>query len=259
MRARAGATVQERIVALIHDRGLAPGAAMPTEPQLMNLLGASRNSVREAVRALQALGIAEIRHGYGTFVGHAPLDVLTPSLTFRVRSRSGHDVRALHDLVEVREILETGLIAGVARTAGEVRIAALDALVTAMPRDAGADRAFHALLYQDCGNALVLQLIGLFWSVYHEVEPALRPPEDRGADIVANHRRIVDALRERDPVAARAAMTRHFRDVKERIAHGATAPTAPTAPTESAAPSESTGPTESAGPTGSTAAATASR
>jgi DNA-binding FadR family transcriptional regulator len=210
--------VQERIVALIHDRQLPPGAALPTEPQLMDLLGASRNTIREAIRALRTLGIVEIRHGFGTFVGRAPLDILSPSLAFRIRSQPGRDVRALHDLVEVREVLETGLIGDVATSASEARIAALDALVTAMARDSGADRAFHALLYEARGNELVLQLIGLFWDVYHQVEPVLGPPEDRAADIVANHRRIVDALRARDPDAAREAMRLHFRDVKARIA-----------------------------------------
>ncbi|MER7277078.1 FadR/GntR family transcriptional regulator [Dactylosporangium sp. NPDC000244] len=208
--------MQDRIVELIHDRELPPGAPMPTEPQLMDLLGASRNSVREAVRALQALGIVEIRHGFGTFVGRASLDVLAPSLTFRVRTGPG-GVRALHDLVEVRELLETGLIGSVAGTVSEARFAALDALVSGMAHDAAADRAFHALLYEGCGNELVLQLIGMFWDVYHEVQGLLAPPEDRIAQTVANHRRIVDALRDRDPEAAREAMRLHFRDVKQRI------------------------------------------
>jgi DNA-binding FadR family transcriptional regulator len=209
--------VQDRIVELIHDQGLPPGAPIPTEPQLMDLLGASRNSVREAVRALQALGIVEIRHGYGTFVGRASLDALTPSLTFRVRTGPGGGVRALHDLVEVRELLETGLIGAVAGTVSEARVAALDALVSAMAHDAAADRAFHALLYDGCGNELVLQLIGMFWDVYHQIGGVLAPPEDRGAQTVANHRRIVDALRARDPEAAREAMRRHFGDVQQRI------------------------------------------
>nr|BFE56058.1 FadR/GntR family transcriptional regulator [Dactylosporangium thailandense] len=208
--------MQDRIVELIHDRELPPGAPMPTEPQLMDLLGASRNSVREAVRALQALGIVEIRHGFGTFVGRAPLDVLAPSLTFRVRTGPG-GVRALHDLVEVRELLETGLIGSVAGTVSEARFAALNALVSGMAHDPAADRAFHALLYEGCGNELVLQLIGMFWDVYHEVQGLLAPPEDRIAQTVANHRRIVDALRDRDPEAAREAMRLHFRDVKQRI------------------------------------------
>ncbi|WP_238012903.1 FadR/GntR family transcriptional regulator [Dactylosporangium sp. AC04546] len=215
MARRAGVTVQERIVELIHDRELPPGAPMPTEPQLMDLLGASRNSVREAIRALQALGIVEIRHGYGTFVGRASIDVLTPSLTFRVRSGGG--IRALHDLVEVRELLETGLIGDVVGTVSDARFAALDALVSAMAHDAGADRAFHALLYEGCGNELVLQLIALFWDVYHEVDGQLAPPAGRSAQVIANHRRIVDALRARDRGAAREAMRLHFHDVKQRI------------------------------------------
>ncbi|NUR71863.1 MAG: FadR family transcriptional regulator [Hamadaea sp.] len=219
MARRSGETVQDRIVALIHDRGLAPGAAMPTEPQLMDLLGASRNSVREAVRALQALGIVEIRHGFGTFVGKASLDVLSPSLEFRIRSGSQGAVKALHDLVEIREILETGLIARVAAgSTSASRLSALDALVTAMQTDLEADRAFHALLYESSGNELVLQLIDLFWQVYHQVEPILGAPDSVMEDIVANHRRIVDALRAKDPVAASDAMQQHFRGVKARIA-----------------------------------------
>ncbi|WP_433443622.1 FadR/GntR family transcriptional regulator [Nonomuraea sp. CA-141351] len=228
MPTRDGASLQERIVALIHERGLAPGAPMPTEVQLMELLGASRNSVREAVRALRALGIVEIRHGHGTFVGHASLDVLTPSFAFRVRSGPG-GIRALNDLVEVRELLETGLIGQVAQSTSAPRLAALDALANGMDRDREADRAFHALLYESCGNELVLQLIGLFWDVYHEVEPTLGPPEERTAEIAVNHRRIVAALRARDAEAAREAMRLHFRDVKARIARAEAQPaSAPT-------------------------------
>jgi DNA-binding FadR family transcriptional regulator len=219
MRVRAGAALEERIIELIHERGLAPGAAMPTEPQLMDLLGASRNSVREAIRALQALGIVDIRHGYGTFVGQASLNALTASLAFRVRARAGHGIRAIHDLVEIRELLETGLIGDVAKArTTEAKLSALDALVTAMAHDPGADRAFHALLYERCGNELVLQLIGLFWDTYHDVEHILGEPADRTDDIIANHRRIVAALRARDPEAARDAMRLHFRDVRLRIA-----------------------------------------
>lgn len=219
MRMRPGAALEERIIELIHERGLAPGAAMPTEPQLMDLLGASRNSVRESIRALQALGIVDIRHGYGTFVGQTSLTGLTTSLAFRVRSRAGQGIRAIHDLVEVRELLETGLIGEVAKArTSEGRLSALDALVTAMAHDPGADRAFHALLYENCGNELVLQLIGLFWDTYHDVEHILGEPADRTADIIANHRRIVSAVRDRDAEAARAAMRLHFSDVRMRIA-----------------------------------------
>jgi DNA-binding FadR family transcriptional regulator len=218
MRRRSGLTLQERIVALVHDRRLEPGAAMPTETQLMDQLGASRNSVREAIRALQALGIVEIRHGHGTFVGTASLAALSPSLSFRVRSGEG----ALRDLVEARELLETGLIGEVAGTLSDARLAALDALVARMLTDPEADKSFHALLYESCGNELVLQLIGLFWDVYHEAVEA------RGygdSDVVANHSRIVGALRTGNSAEARDAMRHHFTEVKARIGRTSGHPT----------------------------------
>lgn len=211
------AALQQRIVRLIHDRRLGPGEPLPTEPQLVDLLGASRNSVREAVRALRALGIVEIRRGLGMFVGEAPLRVFTPSLSFRIRAGENGDVGSLRDLVEVRELLEVGLIGQVAGTLSTARLAALDALVRRMGEDPEADRSFHALLYESAGNALVLQLIQLFWDVYHEVEQTLGPPEDRVAEIEANHDRIVAALRAGDAAVAQDAMRRHFTDVKARI------------------------------------------
>lgn len=73
----------QQILALIHQRGLGVGDSMPTELELIEELAVSRNSVREAVRALRALGIVDIRHGHGTFVGDAPLHALSPALTFR--------------------------------------------------------------------------------------------------------------------------------------------------------------------------------
>lgn len=200
---------------VIHARGLRPGMALPTEPQLVELLGASRNSVREAVRALQALGIVEIRHGYGTFVGDASLSGLSTSLAFRVRAGVG----AIQDLVEVRELLETGLIGTVATDGlSTARLAELDELVAMMAVDSEADRAFHALLYADCGNELVLRLIELFWDTYHEVEHVLGEPAERTEATVGNHRRILDAVRAKDPAAARAAMQKHFAEVRTRIA-----------------------------------------
>lgn len=212
------ATVQDRIVALIHERQLAPGSLLPAEPRLMDVLDASRNSVREALRALQALGIVEIRHGHGTFVSAGSLSALAPSLAYQLRSRPAHDLGAVHDLIEVREVIETGLIGTVAeRGPVDDQLSALDRLVEAMADDPGADRAFHALLYQGTGNQIVLQLIGLFWDSYHAVEDLLGAPEGPLADIIDNHRQIVAALRDADPEAARTAMRVHFTDIRQRV------------------------------------------
>nr|WP_262505854.1 GntR family transcriptional regulator [Streptomyces sp. TRM68367] len=75
--------LQERIKKLIIDRRLPSGAPLRTEPLLMDYLGASRNSVREALKALRAMGIVEIRHGFGTYVGPRSLAPMIEGLAFR--------------------------------------------------------------------------------------------------------------------------------------------------------------------------------
>ncbi|PSK99031.1 GntR family transcriptional regulator [Murinocardiopsis flavida] len=214
-----GPELQDRIIDLILDRGFAPGAAMPSEPRLVEELGASRNSVREALRALHTLGIVEIRHGYGTFVGQAPLTAFAPGLLYSTRQSVRSDPAALGELLEVRRILEATLIEQVVERADDAFLAELDDAVTAMDAEglSSADRNFHQLLYRPLHNRFAGQLIELFWVVYHQVESELEPAGDP-EEIRRGHRGIVDAVRAGDPAAAKAAMTRHFTDIEARVA-----------------------------------------
>ncbi|MFD1051774.1 FadR/GntR family transcriptional regulator, partial [Kibdelosporangium lantanae] len=106
--------ITKRIIDLIIDRAMPPGAPMPTEVSLMEDIGVSRNSVREAIKALQALGIVEIRHGHGTYVGKLSLDPLADGLTFRVLHGMTEDMRAMQEILEVRSALEDSLVRRVA-------------------------------------------------------------------------------------------------------------------------------------------------
>ncbi|MDQ0990825.1 FadR/GntR family transcriptional regulator [Streptomyces sp. V3I7] len=218
--------IQRAVVQLILDRRLPPGAPLPTEPELMEDLGVSRNSVREALKALQALDIVEIRHGYGTYVGQASLTPLVDGLTFRTLTRQGTDAGALAEILQVREVLEEGLIRRVAATITEPELARLESVVSRMEAAARAglpfpelDREFHELLYAPLGNALVPQLLGAFWTVFHRVADA------RGwsavpapGDTVRRHRDIVTALRAHDTEGAQRAMTVHFHAIEARAA-----------------------------------------
>ncbi|MEQ7126118.1 FadR/GntR family transcriptional regulator [Actinopolymorpha sp. B11F2] len=214
-----GRQLEARIVDLILDEGLRAGSPLPAEPVLVTTLGASRNSVREALRALHTLGIVEIRHGYGTFVGSAPLTAVTPGLLFRTRLAVRDDPSALADLVEVRELLELGLIERVADQADDDLLEALDAAVEAMRTGelADADRRFHERLYAGVGNELATQLVSLFWDIYHQVARELAPPPVDRSQVVASHQRIVEALRSRDGARARHLLRAHFADLRARV------------------------------------------
>jgi DNA-binding FadR family transcriptional regulator len=223
MAVRHKTSIQDLLVELIIERDLSTGDLLPAEPELMRLLGVSRNSVREALKGLEALGIVEIRHGYGTFVGRDRLRALGPGLLFHTRLAVRHeDLGALYDIVEVRALLEGGLIRRAAAELADDDLDRLDEELAALAAGgtearAGHDRRFHELLYEPLGNALVLQLIALFWDVYRQLEHELGKPRTDHEQVVRQHRRIVDALRVRDPDRAAEAIRGHFADIQARL------------------------------------------
>jgi DNA-binding FadR family transcriptional regulator len=209
----------EQITALIFQEGLAAGDPLPSESQLMEVLLASRNSIRESLRALQALGIVEIRHGHGTFVGSAPLDAVRTSLVFRARLASQSRLEILRDLTEIREILESHFICLTIENASPSDLTALEEAVERMgvvEERQEADKAFHELLYQPCGNSLMLEFVQLFWETYRDVQADLPPAVDDAKASARNHRAILNAVRAGDAAAARKAIRKHFDDVRAR-------------------------------------------
>lgn len=223
--------VKHQVTQLILDRRLRPGALLPTEAELMVELGVSRNSVREALKALQALDIVEIRHGHGTYVGQASLTPLADGLTFRTLVQLADDTHALADdthalaeILQVRAVLEEGLVREVAAVLTDACLSDLEDLVGRMEACAAAgeafpdlDREFHEVLYRPLGNALVPQLLGAFWNVFHRVAGVRGWSQDPAPDVtVRRHRDIVAALRAGDVDAAQRAMADHFRGIEAR-------------------------------------------
>ncbi len=216
--------ITKRIIDLIIERALPPGSPMPTELSLMEDIGVSRNSIREAIKALQALGIVEIRHGYGTFVGTAGSESLQTWLLFRTRTRGASDAGRLRDLLEVREMIETELTSRVARDHRPELIEELEDRVARMrrkgPDAALADREFHDLICAEAGFDLARELTGLFWDVYQVAEGELGGPVSSPVSTAKRHQAIVDALVLRDAEAAAEAVHRHFDEVRKRAKAG---------------------------------------
>jgi DNA-binding FadR family transcriptional regulator len=210
--------VRDDIKQILLDRELRPGDAMPSEATLIEILGVSRGTLREALKSLQATGIVETRHGTGSVVGQPSLVAMADGLMFHSRLGEGQDdLTTASDLADIREILETELIRRVAIGIGDEQLARLHELLEQMDARRGergdlddVDHRFHRELYSELGNVLVLQLLDVFWSALGSVRGSLPAPFDTPEDAVRKHRAIVAALVAHDPDAAEAAIRDHF-------------------------------------------------
>ena len=216
--------VQGQIKELILQRRLGPGDPLPTESELMSLFGVSRNSVREALKALQALNIVDIRHGFGTYVGTLSLESFVDGVVFRAAVRHRRGEASLYELLEVREALEAGLIADVAGKVPEADLATLRELVRTMEQEsavgrvtAATDRAFHLALYRSVGNHLLSEVLDAFWAAFHRVREELREDREDPRVTCARHHEILQALEAGDGARAAAAMREHFAGIRQLL------------------------------------------
>lgn len=216
--------IQEQIKDWILRQGLDAGDPMPTEAELVDTLGVGRNSVREALKALQALRIVEIRHGFGTYVGDSSIEPFADALVFRGRKSIRGSRKELHEILDLRQAMETGLVTQLVDTIDEAALARVRARLEDLEDCAGqgdkgddADRAFHDELYAALGNQLTSELLRVFWDVYHTLSHELPAVAGDHADIVRVHRDIYEAVAARDTPRATAAITRHFDGIRQRI------------------------------------------
>jgi DNA-binding FadR family transcriptional regulator len=215
---------QERIKQYILDHALQPGEPIPTETALARELGISRNTLREALKALNTAGVVETRHGLGSYVGKASLAPLIDGMAFNLALSIARDTRTLREMLQVREILEVELIRRAVGRYTPGQLHELERLVTQMEDDAArevmdsdVDRAFHDALYEPLDNHVVALILHAFWDVQNAVESQLpaRPP--MAQENARWHRNILDAVRRGDAAAGMAAMREQFTGARQRL------------------------------------------
>jgi DNA-binding FadR family transcriptional regulator len=217
--------LQSDIMELILERELETGDPLPTENELAAALGVGRNTLRESLKVLQALGVIEIRHGFGMFVAPSNFDALTDGLIFRGRLSLRHHGEEALQLVDVRQALEAGLIGGAIEKITPEQLAALEESVRRMEALAGAgehfleaDAEFHRRLFEPLDNGLLISLLGVFWTVYRRIHVELGGTDT--VDLVeeaAMHRGIYEAVAAADKALATERLNSHFDGIRRRI------------------------------------------
>lgn len=206
-------SVQESLKAFIEDNALAPGAPLPPEGELAQQLGVSRSSVREGIRALESVGIVEIRRGVGVFVGAFSFTPLLDNLAFGLRGAQ----REIEETLEIRRALEGALIERVMARIGEDDLAELNRILERMRDRAergesfGAeDQAFHKTLFRCCGNETLGRLLDIFWLAFFKASDDLTLDNPDPMATWRDHKAIVSAIERGDTAGARALLDAHY-------------------------------------------------
>lgn len=216
-RRRLTETVAEQLVEAI--RPLPPGTKVPSERELTMQLGVGRSTVREALNGLAMLGMVEIRHGQGAFVASNPVEVSEPSAITSALERG-----VTHDFIEARLIIEIEVARLAALRRTDEDLANLEAVLAEQEERQGGDvqplidtaAGFNVQLAEAAHNEVLAAIIQSFVSLMIERGPRIYRLEGFSDWDLNEHRRIVAAVRDRDPDLAGQLMRAHIEELAER-------------------------------------------
>ncbi|MFE0752463.1 FadR/GntR family transcriptional regulator [Inquilinus sp. NPDC058860] len=214
-------SVQESLKSYIDDNALSPGAPLPPENDLAQQLGVSRNSVREAIKALESLGILETRRGIGVFVKAFSFEPLLANLAYGL----GGALREVEEVLEIRRVLEVGLIGKTIELIGEADLAELKDTVERMRRRAERnesfaeeDQQFHNLLFRCQNNRMLTSLIDVFWMAFYKASDFVNLANADPMSTWRDHQEIWAAIEARDGAAARSRLDQHYDGIARLLA-----------------------------------------
>jgi len=214
--------VANQILQLIKDGTLKPGDRVPTEKKIIEELGISRTAVREGMQSLEMMGIIEIYPGQGTFVSENRKT--TNLILHLLRSDNKIKKNILLDLLELRQILEVGIVDIVAKKGTKEDFVELGKCIDQHRIDIEKDKhpsegdlSFHRLLAASTHNKIILDF---YDGVYDLIKGSLIFTGNAEKNRITGfkfHEKIYNAIIKRDLELVRKTMNNNIEWIKEVI------------------------------------------
>jgi DNA-binding FadR family transcriptional regulator len=209
----------EKIKEMILSGALRPGDRLPREADLAERLGLSRNSLREAVKALSLIHVLDVRQGDGTYVTSLEPSVLLDTMGFVI---DFHRDDTVLEFLEVRRILEPAATAMAAARMTQDETAELRGLLAKLGENPSVeelvanDLEFHRRIALGSGNQVLCSLVeGLSGPTQRARIWRGLTQESAVARTLAEHKAICDAIEAGQPDVARAWATVHVAGVEQ--------------------------------------------
>jgi GntR family transcriptional regulator, transcriptional repressor for pyruvate dehydrogenase complex len=215
--------VAQQIQALIRDGLLKPGDRLPPERELADTFQVSRSSLRDAIRALEVMGLVEPRQGEGTVVR----DLTAESLVSPLSSILSQKRELVGELLDLRLMIEPPLAGRAATRATEDEIRQLDDILRRQKEKVGRgelaveeDSEFHYAIAKAARNSVVLKVVDVFMDLLRESRERTLQVEGRLQRSFSGHRKILEAIKNRKPEAAELAMRKHIEEIERLVLKG---------------------------------------
>lgn len=216
--------IVEQIRQLVKEGQLKAGDRLPSERELAERLQVSRASLREALTALEIMGLLEVRSGDGNYVREINIESVVAPLAWVLSMEK--DV--VLELLEVRKILEVQAAGIAAERITEEGIGELEAALNKMKidletKDLGeeADQRFHFAIARATNNKILIRLMDTISDTMQQTLQTSRKKLYTGKDtpkrLYCEHERIFDAIKKRDSVEANKQMLEHLLRVEKEM------------------------------------------
>jgi GntR family transcriptional repressor for pyruvate dehydrogenase complex len=198
---------------------LLPGTRLPSERELAASFGVARSSLRQALKVLEIMGVITQKVGDGSYLNRDASTVLAVPMEFLLLL----DDTSLHELVEIRLMMEPALAAKAAERATAADIALLRKSIIDLEGSkqdrvqlVASDLLFHRVIFQATGN----RLSGRLFHTIHRAMLNMIMATSQMVDLkhtLQFHRSILEAIEQRDPQRAFSLMNDHLIDAQNLI------------------------------------------
>ncbi|MBW8348241.1 FadR family transcriptional regulator [Bacillus sp. IITD106] len=215
--------VAEAIHEMIRSGQLKPGDKLDSVEQLAENFQVGRSAIREALSALRAMGLLEMKQGEGTYIKEfSPDQIFFPLSTAILMNQND-----VENLLEVRKIIETGAVASASKKRTSENLTTMELALEEMKKANGneelgekADLAFHLAIADASQNQLLSSLLknvaGLMQATMKETRRLwLYSGQTTTEKLYEEHKNIYEAIFRGDENAAREAMVQHLENVDE--------------------------------------------
>ncbi len=196
----------------IIENKLEPGDKLPTEQELCNMMGISRNALREAIKAFEIMGIIESKPSIGIIIQDFNMDFIFQSMLYYLIAE---DEKLIHEILEVRKVLELGFIEQSYDNISKEDLKELDSVLEKMKEKYNnnelfyeEDHQFHKLLFRNLGNKTLESIFDAAWNVNEEFN--LEVKQTYLSSTYAEHLEIYKALKAGDKAEFMRLFHKHF-------------------------------------------------